>query len=110
MTTRTLQLPFTLHGAIGLSVSTPTAVATATADASIAEIDSDGDLLFDFITNTIGPLTKTATASVAPATLAATSPTAIPTTGYYLTDIDSEPYQFDRVRVFAEVVNFAYFA
>lgn len=106
---KTVVIPPTIHPLITLSPFSDTAVATATADASTIEILGTG-IDAGEIDNVIGPRTKTATASITPASLAATSITAIPTSGLYLVDLNIQPYQFDRVKVFAEVVDFAYFA
>lgn len=110
LNTQTVQIPPTIHPLITFSVPSPaTAIASVSAEASTVEILGTGVDVAEII-NTIGPRTKTATASVSPASLAATSITAVPVTGLYLVDLDIQPFQFDRVRVFAEVVDFTRFA
>lgn len=88
-----------IHGIITLTGQTSrTASVTATASSPI----------YSSYMQSMTPThsrTVTATASVSPTTLAATTPSSIPTTGLYLVDAKVQPYDYGYAKVYAEVFN-----
>ncbi len=101
-TTKTVRIPPTIHGAITLSGPTNSATAEANAGAGWS-----GGTNWP-ARSAEAYVSMNAAASVTPTSLSATSPvSAIPTSGHYLHRLDAEPYKWDRVRVRAEIVNFA---
>ncbi len=112
LTVKTVNLPAMLHGAISIAGYSATGTATVDVEASTRQIDSTGTVTITLpaVTNNPSPITATATGSVYPYALAATSPATFPTSGLYLYDISNDPFGYGRVLVRASVVNAAQFA
>lgn len=111
LTTTTRTISPTLHGAISISGATSdTATGTATVVASTPSVVLGMVTLLAGITNAPTATSATATASVYPTTVSATSPTGIPTSGLYLVDLNIGDLSFARRLYHAEVADFSFFA
>lgn len=114
LTLKSVRLPPMLHGAITISSASDTQTATVDVEAStivMSATDGDGNAItVAAITNNPSALTATATGSVTPTSLSATSPATVPTSGLYLYDINSDPFGYGRILVRASVVNASEFA
>lgn len=109
VSTNRLVIPPCLHGTITLPNPTASGTIAATASAGWTGSGAGG---FNAITNPFPTYsvsstvpTQTATASVKPGVLAATSPAALPLYGLYLYDYKIEHYQENDAMVLAYVVN-----
>ena len=102
VTVRTYTLPPLIHGPISITSPVQQGSAIATAYADVVGGENFPPKRVE-ITKTIGPLT----ASVTPSFLAATTPSAIPSSGLYLYRSDAENHEFGYMKVRAIVVNFA---
>lgn len=103
---RTVQLSPTVHSALNITSASLSDKANATSQAIIT-----GGQNFPPQSVIVEGESPIITASVTPSTLAATSPTTVPTTGLYLIDSSFESDQeWGRTKVFAEVVDFSIFA
>lgn len=110
VTNTIMQLPPCIHGAITISPDSVDATAEAEAQANTIDLYIDGVLTIPAITNEIGPITETATASVTPASLSATSPASVPVTGLYLYDWQIQDSTDGYTYVIAFVVDASQFA
>lgn len=93
----TVQIPPCIHGAItfsGLTSRTATVSAMATSPIYV----SDGTSILPVHSRSV-----TVSASVSPSSLAATSPSSVPTSGLYLVDAKVQPYEYGYAKVYAEV-------
>lgn len=103
-------------GSISGGILTFTATTTVSATANLPAIIGSGPApSFVAVENTTDvdgdPISATATASVTPANIPATTITAIPTSGLYLKEMSSSPAEWDGyVSVHCAVVNFSFFA
>lgn len=100
-TTRTIVIPPTIHGAITLLNTSQDANIVADAETGWAASGSWP------ARSAAASVVGTITASVTPTSLSATTVAGIPTSGLYLHNIVAEPYKWGRVRLRAEVINFA---
>lgn len=121
LTTRTEDYPTCIHAAITLVTSLgsvasniltykQTATATATAHTPAITLDSDPTRI-PAVTNTPAAVTLDATGTVFPDVLAATSGvTAIPTSGYYLKDVNLSSTELGQNYLSVTIVDFTQFA
>jgi len=105
---KSVMLPATLHAAFNSLVVSDSTTATATASAPF--FGHGPTVVVGSIPNAPGARTKVANASVFPTSLAATSPTTIPTTGKYIVDVSSEIGEYGYMLVHAVVVDFSVYA
>jgi hypothetical protein len=103
VTVRSVTIPPTLHSLVSIANNVKEGRATATASA-IVQIN--GAVAAVVQTNET-PIQR---ASVTPTSLIATSPAGIPTSGFYLVDLDfTRELKWGRTAIFAEVVDFSQF-
>ena len=108
-----VRIPPTIHGDITISgIDTDTAVASASCDVgwdvySTGQVIAGEDVEMPAVSASSGAKTATATGLVSPSTLGATTPTAIPSSGYYVTESSIKPYDAGWVQCYAEVINAA---
>lgn len=107
-TIRSVRIPPTIHALITISGATSTATTTTTVTADIpAAVTSGAAPAFPAVVNEPTPLTETATASVSPTSLAATIPSAIPTSGIRLLDLSPIGSEWGYTFLKATVFDFA---
>lgn len=111
-TVRTLRIPPTIHGAITLTNTTSTQTAGISVRAATPSIVGSGDApSFPPVISAPLPIILSATGSVTPTSLAATSgQTSIPTYGLYIKDIDGSPFRYGLTRIHVELIDFSQFA
>lgn len=112
VTSRSVEIPPTIHGAITLSPTSDTQAVDVSASAQSTEIVTTVPGGNNAAQENLQSTSATVTGSITPTSLAATSGvTAIPTSGLYLyrLDIDAN-FGFETALVVAEVFDFAYFA
>lgn len=97
-----VRIPPCIHGAITISGATNTATASATCD--VGWTGGTGGFPAVSASETAS---KDATGAVSPTTLSATTPAAIPSSGYYLVASKIQPYDDGWVQCYAEVINAA---
>lgn len=101
-------IPPTIHGSITISDPTGSQQATVTVAANTKAIS--GAAAIGAITNEPTPITVTAESTVAPASISATSPASIPSTGTYLVDVAGQQDDFGVTQIRAIVVDFTQYA
>lgn len=105
VSSKTVVIPPTIHPSITLATTSHAEAIVAVAVADTVEvITTNLDILPITNVSTAG---LTITATVTPTTLAATTPTAVPTSGLYCVDLDIRPFEFNRVQVSADVIDFS---
>lgn len=114
--TKKIQFSPTLHAAIDLATQTPTTSKTSTVTVTvvantplITATGTGGTTEVTAKTNAPTALSKSVTASVNPTSIAATSPTAVPTSGLYLFPFEPQLDIFQLPLVTARVIDFSYF-
>lgn len=108
---RSIRVPPTIHGAITITTASQTEQATTTVKADIPQvIGINGGPSFAGLDNHPVPQTGTVTASVTPTTISATSPSAIPTAGLYLAEVNGSPFRYGLTRFHVVLVDFSFFA
>lgn len=108
VSSKTVVLPPTIHPLITLATTSHGEIIVAAANANTLEVITTN---IDVLPITNVKITALhLTASITPTTVAATVPTAIPTTGLYVVDLTTRPFEFNRVEVIADVVDFALLA
>ncbi len=103
-------IPATIHGTITITLDTSTQAATATATAYTVALLNGFTIEVPAITTNTITASATASGSVTPNSLTATSPDSIPVTGLYLTDLASQQDDFGVYQFRATVVNFTVYA
>lgn len=98
-------IPPTIHGLITIT-NTASPSQTASGTAAVEWVGAGG---LDSVDVNI-TASRVASGSVSPVSVAATSPSAIPTAGIYLVDSKVEPYDFGYAKVFAETIDASVFA
>ncbi len=114
----TKYIPPTIHGAITIADATKSQATSATCDVGwIGEgtdtLTVDGityDLKIPDVTAAADTGTVNANGFVSPTSLAATSPDAIPTSGWYVVGMRSEPVDSRWLRCYGEVIDASVFA
>jgi hypothetical protein len=106
VSSKTIELPECIHGALSVSPNTATADAATSVKANTVLMSGPGGFV-SAIVNEPTPRTKTATASITPTSLSATSPAAVPTTGKYLYKWDSQEVGYGVRSVSAIVLDMA---
>lgn len=112
LTVKTVRISPTIHGAITLAFPaghTITISLSVTA-ATVPDPPYTDGTNWPKHRATSSPSALVATASISPTSLAATSPAAIPSSGYYLKDLKAQFYRYGVTQVRAVVVDFAQFA
>jgi hypothetical protein len=96
----TIQLPPCIHGVIDITDSAPHVIGVS-ATANMGITSSNGTAVSATITKS-----GTATGKIHPVSLLPTSdPTEIPTSGYFLMDVDVKPYDYGWFQVRVEIFN-----
>lgn len=107
-------LPYTIHESITIASNTDTATTTVTVKADTSAITGPGAAAIGAITNEPSPITLTANGSAlfanGTATVGATSPADIPTSGLYLVSIDGQSEEFGLTLIRAVVVDMSQYA
>jgi hypothetical protein len=113
VTVRSIRIPPTIHGVItpsGPDGTSSSAAVTTTISVSIATVATtvpSPPITLTGSTYAPAPLTETALASVTPITFAATTPSAIPTSGLYLLELNPGEQEYGYQFLVATVFNFA---
>lgn len=107
-----IRIPPTLHGIITPTGGTSsTATATTSVSVSVPQVSTTTSPALNVLTlpyvNTPTPASETITASVTPTSLAATTPSALPTTGLYLLSINPGEQEYGYLFMVATVFDFA---
>lgn len=108
--TKTVVFPPTLHGNVSYGGGTQTQDATVTVKANTVDLYIGVTIVVPAITNEPTPTTVTATGKVSPSSLAATTPTDIPKSGWYIGDTNTNLSEFGLLMVHAAVVDMSIFA
>lgn len=106
LTNRTVQIPLTIHGALAITDNSRTDTASAA-----ASVSWPGGTNWPAMSDSIEAVTAVITGLVTPTSLPATGGVfTIPTSGYYLVDLQCQKGSYNMTRVFAQVADFGYFA
>lgn len=110
VTNRITHIGPVINGLINGYTTSDSQAVTAVVEASTVALVLNGTTEVTAITN--GPTTITATASsgIVPTSLAATSVTAVPTSGLYLTETNSSIDEYGMLQIHAAVIDFSIFA
>jgi hypothetical protein len=110
VSTKVVTIPETIHGTITIASPTDSDTATVTVKADSLALYINATPIVPAITNSPAAITMTANGSVSPASLSATSPASIPTSGLYLADVNGSIDDYGFVLIHATVVDFAQYA